>query len=159
MSPLYDWLESTALGTWMREATWAFPGTLIVHVWALAFIFGSSVVLALAVWGKAPALLPALLRPFQRLLWPAFGINLISGLLLLMTYPEQVLTSPVFHLKLVCIALALGLAMSLQRRLATADAGSGTVVAIAGIDKMRAAGLLATWLLALALGRLLYYTY
>lgn len=154
MPSLYDWLESTAIGTWMREAPWAFPGALVVHVWALAFICGSSVILALAVFGIAPGILPALLPRFQPLLWPAFGISLVSGLLLLMTYPDQVLTSPVFYSKLVCIALALGLAVSLQRRLAAANAR-----ALARIDQLRAAGLLAAWFLALALGRLLYYTY
>ncbi|MGV3592917.1 MAG: hypothetical protein ACO1PZ_14610 [Gammaproteobacteria bacterium] len=159
MPPLYDWLESTAPGTWMREAPWAFPGALVVHVWALAFICGSSVVLALAVFGIAPRLLPALLSRFQQLLWPAFVISLISGLLLLMTYPGQVLASPVFYSKLVCIALALSLAVSLTRRLGAAAARNSTAIAIARADKLRAAGLLAAWFVALALGRLLYYTY
>ena len=157
MSSLYNWLESTVLGTWVREAPWGFPGGLVVHVWALAFICGLSVVLALGVFGVAPRLLPGLLPRFLPLLWPTLGISLLSGLLLLMTYPEQVLTSYVFHFKLVCIAAAIGLAVSLQRRLAAL--GLPLDAPAPRPEKFRAAGLLLAWFLALASGRLLYYTY
>lgn len=157
MSSLYDWLENTTLGTWIREAPWGFPGGLVVHVWALAFICGLSVVLALAVFGLAPRMLPALLPRFLPLLWSALCISLLSGLLLLMTYPEQVLTSPVFYTKLVCIAAAVSLAVSLQRRLTLTATSAGT--SATRPDKLRAAGLLLAWFVTLATGRLLYYTY
>lgn len=157
MATLYDWLESTMLSTWVRETPWGFPGGLVVHVWALAFICGVSVVLALSVFGITPRVLPGLLPRFLPLLWPALTVSLLSGLLLLMTYPEQVLTSPVFYFKLVCIGLAISLAMSLRRGLAARAPQAEAPYPRA--DKLRAAALLLAWFLALASGRLLYYTY
>lgn len=156
MSP-YDWIEATAVATWMRESTWAFPGSLIVHGWALAFVCGISLLLALAVFGRAPRLLPPLLPRFLPLIGIAMTFSLGSGLLLLMTYPEQVLTSAVFFLKLGSIAVAVALAVSLQRK--CAELYLPYPVSFPLNLKLRAAGMLLAWFVALAAGRLLYYTY
>lgn len=153
---LVTWLESTALSTWVREAPWGFPIGLILHVWSLGFICGISLLLALAVFGRAPGLLPPLLPRFQPLVWSAFSISLASGLLLLLTYPDKVLTSKVFFMKLGFIAVALGCAVSLQRRLVGIEA---PYTNFAPGLKWRAGGLLFFLFLAIVTGRLLYYTY
>ena len=153
----YDWIESTAVGTWVRESPWGFPGGLIVHVWSMAFIGGMSLLVALAIFGRAPRLLPALLGRYLPVTWSAFGISLLSGLVLMATYPDKVLGNVVFWLKLVFIAMALALVTSVQRR----------CMALSSIDaapfpaalKLRAALILLAWFCAIITGRLLYYTY
>lgn len=140
----------------MREATWSFPGSLIVHVWALAFICGLSLCLALAVFGVAPRLLPGLVTRFMAFIGGALLVSLGSGLLLLLTYPDQVLTSPVFYSKLVIIAIALALAIDLHRRRGQLATSTGPIPLAL---KLRAAALMLAWFLAIVTGRLLYYTY
>lgn len=157
LETLFTWLESTSPATWMREATWAFPGALIVHVWSLAFICGISLALVLGLFGVAPRLLPGLRTRFMPLVWGALSVSLLSGLLLLMTYPDQVLTSPVFYSKLILIAVAVALALDLKRRCAPLAFPASAPLALP--LKLRAAGLLLAWFLAIVTGRLLYYTY
>jgi hypothetical protein len=43
---------------------------------------------------------------FLPLLWLAFAINVISGILLLIAYPTKALTNPLFYVKLCLVALA-----------------------------------------------------
>lgn len=155
--PLYDWIESTAVGTWVRESPWGFPGSLIVHVWALAFTGGISLLVALGVFGIAPRLLPALLDKYLPVTWTAFGISLGSGIVLLATYPDKVLGNGVFWLKLVFIAAALALVTSLQRRCVALPLIDGAAFPLA--VKVRAALVLLAWFCAIVTGRLLYYTY
>lgn len=154
----YDWIESTAVGTWVRESPWGFPGSLIVHVWSMAFIGGISFLVALAVFGRAPRVLPALLDKYLPVTWTAFGISLLSGLVLMATYPDKVLSNGVFWLKLVFIAIALTLVTSLQRRCAALPA-TETGRPIPARLKLRAALILLAWFCAIVTGRLLYYTY
>ena len=88
---LYDWIESTAISTWVRESPWGFPGSLIVHVWSMAFIGGISLLVAFGVLGLAPRLLPTLLDKYLPVTWSALCVSLLSGLVLMATYPDKVL--------------------------------------------------------------------
>ena len=56
------------------------------------------------------------MRRFVPILWMAFWLNAISGLLLLIGYPTKALTNPVFYLKLLLIAVGLVLFGRIGRR-------------------------------------------
>lgn len=154
---LFTWLENTPIGIWVRESAWGFPIGLILHVWSMAFVVGISLLLALSVFGLAPRLLPTLLAKYLPVTWTALGVSLASGVLLLSTYPATVLTSEVFYLKMLIIAAALSLAVSLQRRCAALPTPRETPMPLA--LKLRAAGILLAWFSTIVTGRLLYYTY
>src|SRR5262245_58187495 len=69
----------------------------------------------------APALPTRELDRFVRVMWIGFGVNAVSGLLLLVAYPTKALTNPVFYLKLVLIALGVAMFARIAGRLARAD--------------------------------------
>ena len=50
-------------------------------------------------------------------MWTGFWINAVSGVLLLIAYPTKALTNPLFYVKLVLIAIGLGIARKLSARL------------------------------------------
>jgi hypothetical protein len=154
---LYTWIETSWVGVWVRESPWGFPGSLVVHAWSMAFVGGISVLLALGIFGLAPRILHPLLDRYLPVTWAAFVVSLLSGLVLLATYPDMVLANPVFYVKMVFIAAALSLAAALKRRCAALPApyeGS-----YPGTYKVHAALILVAWFGAIASGRLLYYTY
>jgi hypothetical protein len=154
---LFEWLESTPLGIWVRESAWGFPSMLIVHVWSMAFVSGISLLVVLSVFGVAPRVLPALLDKYLPLTWTAISVSFASGVVLICTYPDKVFSNVLFYVKMVFIATALTLAVSLQRKCALLDAANGVLYPVA--LKAQAAGILLLWFGAIVTGRLLYYTY
>ncbi len=151
---LFNWLETSPVGVLMRESPWGFPIGLIVHVWSMAFVSGISLLLALSIFGVVPRVRAPLLEKYLPVTWTAICVSLASGVMLLFTYPDMVLTSPVFYTKMVLIIVALSLAVSLQRKcVALAEMPAPFVL------KLQAAGILLAWFCTIVTGRLLYYTY
>lgn len=167
----FIWVEGTAISEWVRgsPSLWGFPFILFLHTLGLALLAGLSSALACGIlfW---PARVPR--APFDTLfplMWIGFGINAISGLLLLAAYPAKALTNPVFYVKMSAITIAVIVLLWLRGQLsrpaavagtssgAGAGAGSGSD---AGTGLRRAAWtLLGLWLTATFTGRLLAYTH
>jgi len=110
MIPLQVRLE-TALAafpgvTALMQERWAWPLVESAHFIGLTLLFG-----AIAVWDLR---LVGLLRPvsvaaLHRLVpWAiaGFTLNVVTGLLFLMTYPDQYVYNTAFHVKMVAVALA-----------------------------------------------------
>ena len=66
------------------------------------------------------------------IVWVAFWMNAISGLLLLIGYPTKALTNPVFYLKLLLIAVGLVLFVRIGRRVFDEAAATNAPVASPG---------------------------
>lgn len=161
------WIEEASVSVWIREtpSLWGFPFILYLHTLGLALIAGLSSAIALAIL-VLPSELPR--RPLVKLfplMWTGLAINAVSGLALLCAYPAKALTNPVFYIKLVAIAVAVGIVHWLQTQWTTsrADANApesgGAGVAATPALKRAAAVLLASWLIATLTGRLLAYTH
>jgi hypothetical protein len=90
-------------------------------------------------------------------MWLGFGINLVSGLALLLAYPAKALTNGVFYLKMALVLAAVYVAARINRELA---AGGGVAALVAGFDARRWAVIsLLIWAAAIVTGRLLAYTH
>jgi hypothetical protein len=156
MVSLLLWLEQSAVGVWVREATWGFPSILFLHTLGLGAVAGFSVAVnlwTLAFGARHPS---APLNPFFAVAWGGFGVSLASGLLLLAAYPAKALTDPVFYLKLALVAGALVQLEWLRRRhFAHASAPSQPGV----LARVTAVAAIAAWAGAVLTGRLLAYTY
>ena len=154
MIPFTTWLETTALSVWVRESPslLAFPFILIVHAWGMGLLAGANAALDLRILGFAPrGPLPAM-EKFYPVMWFAFVINAISGLLLLIGYPTKALTNPVFYVKLVCIALGVVFMAWLRKRIVRPNllpSPKGRAIAVLS---------LLVWAGAIVSGRLLAYT-
>lgn len=97
--------SATPVGEFMRQA-WAWPLAESVHFVGLSLLVGTVGVFDLRLLGIAPRIpLSALHRliPFGLL---GFAMNATTGLMFLMTEPDQYILNPAFHFKLVFIVLA-----------------------------------------------------
>lgn len=154
------WLESTGLSVWIRESPslLAFPFILYLHTLGLALLAGTSTALALWLLTFGDRYPLASLRGLFLVMWLGFGINAISGVLLLVAYPAKALTNPVFYIKLAAVFAAVGV---LQRLETTTFRGpqAATAHAIGPSVKRSAYSLLALWGVATLTGRFLAYTY
>jgi len=114
----------------------------------MAFLAGTNVALNLRVLGVAPTIPLPSMQKFFPILWFGFVINLISGLLLLISYPTKALTNPVFFFKMGCIAVAMVLMVLIRKRVIL-EGQSGKTMAILST---------LLWFAAIVAGRLLAYT-
>jgi hypothetical protein len=159
IDPFFIWLESTALSQWIvgSPSMFAFPAILAVHAIGMGFAVGICLALDLRILGVAPGVRIAEMRRFVPLVWIAFWINAISGVLLLIGYPTKALTNPVFYLKLLLIGVGLWLFSRIGRRVF--DETAGDQGAETPIVQRLAIVSLVCWVGAITAGRLLAYTY
>jgi hypothetical protein len=150
---LFDWLETSLLGSAVRDHLWVYPTLLVLHAVGLAFTVGVNLAIALRVFGVAGAL-PV--QPFARFLpalYAAFAVNAVSGVGLIFNNPAKWLVDPVFYTKLLLLALAMVTLQLLNRRVLRApgvlNAGSRALAAVSML----------LWAGALVTGRLMGYTF
>jgi hypothetical protein len=163
LDTFFRWLESSTLSVWTRESTsvLAYPAILSAHAIGMGLAAGVPVAMALHLLGVGRRTEPAIptreLNRFLRVMWIGFGVNAVSGLLLLIAYPTKALTNPLFYVKLVLIGLAVWMFARMTRRLARADelpAGRPSRAL-----RALAVASLVCWPAAITAGRLLAYTY
>jgi hypothetical protein len=101
-------LEQSGFSSWVREGgtLWSYPAILFAHTLGLATLAGIStgIDLRLLGFGRQIPLAP-LVRLFP-LMWIAFAITALSGTALLVADATARLTSPVFYVKMLFVALA-----------------------------------------------------
>ena len=159
MDPLFAWIETSALSEWIRgsDCVCAFPTIVTLHNVGMAFLAGGGIAIDLRIIGFAPGI-P--LKPMGRLvplLWLAFALNGLTGILLLIAYPTKAFTNPLFYVKLSLVAAALGLVYRIATDiLPEYDAVEKSVPAK---TKALAITSLAVWALLIAAGRFLAYTH
>lgn len=150
-------LEQSGLGSWVRDAPtiWAFPTILFLHTFGMAIVAGGSAMLSLMVLGFWPAV-P--IRPFGRMfpwLWLAFGINAITGTLMLVADATAKLTSLDFYVKMALVFAGLFLLIRMRRQVF--ENPQIDQAPLSGNTKLLAWASLACWFGAITAGRLLAY--
>jgi hypothetical protein len=158
--PLLDWLEHTALAVSIAESDWAFAIIETTHVIALALVIGTVCVVDLRLLGLASVKQPyrALSREVLPWTWAAFGLALITGLLLFITQATEYFANTAFRIKLLLLALA-GLNMLFFESMTARDAASwdgGVPVPWRG--KLAAALSLTLWIAIVFFGRRIGFT-
>jgi hypothetical protein len=159
MIELLTFLEDNAVSVFIREfpSVFGFPTILFLHTLGLAMVAGVSIAIDLWILRGATAGAPLNLLGLTRTMWLGFGINLVSGLALLLAYPAKALTNWVFYFKMALVLLAVYVAARINREL-TSRGGTRSAVAMA-IDARRWAVVsLLLWAGAIVTGRLLAYT-
>ena len=70
------------------------------------------------------------LRPFYPLMWLAFAINAVTGVLMAIGYPTKQLTNPLFYIKVSLVALGIWLVYRIGREvLGGAESGQRNMTA------------------------------
>lgn len=103
------WIEGTALATWTRESPsiWAYPTILTLHTIGLGIVVGSSAVVDLRLLGFGKRIPLSSLLPLFRMIWWAFALNAVTGVVLFMADATTRSVQIVFYIKLSLVALAL----------------------------------------------------
>jgi hypothetical protein len=177
MTDLLTAVEESALSVFIREfpSVFGFPTILFLHTLGLAMVAGVSIAIDLWILRGATAAAPVRLLGLTRTMWLGFGINLLSGLALLLAYPAKALTNWVFYLKMALVLLGVYVAVRINREIAARGGGrklhpafAALPPSMAGVGPVLAASLdlrrwavasLAIWAAATVTGRLLAYTY
>jgi len=104
---LCQWLHDSAIGTAIRESTYAFPVIETVHVLAITLLVGTVAIVDLRLLGilfkreKVSVIVGQVLP----LAWSGFAIMFVSGFLLFVSEAEKSYASPAFRVKLVLLLL------------------------------------------------------
>ena len=151
------WVEATRIGTFVRESPsiLAYPTVLFLHTIGLGLLVGASAVVDLRLLGIARSIPVTPLGGFFGVMWIGFGINALSGLLLLIADASTKLINPVFYIKLLFIALAMACLWRIRRTVFLNAAFDGA--AIPTDVKAVAAASLVFWIAATTFGRLMAY--
>jgi hypothetical protein len=160
MTDALAWLESSALGTFMRDSgPWAYPVVNVIHVFGVATLFGAVLVLDLRLLGvgrQAP--LAAITTIAAPVAIAGFGIAAASGVCLLAANALEYQGNPVLLVKFSAIGLGLVNAVVLRstaawrahttRELTRSE--TRRLVLMGGVS-------LASWLTAVGAGRMIGY--
>jgi uncharacterized membrane protein len=130
---IFHAIQSSPVGLTISGSTWMFPTLETVHVFALAAVVGSIVMVDLRLLGWASKERPvsALSRELLPWTWGAFALAVISGALLFASRAGDYIALPYFLIKFGFMGLA-GLNMVVfhfvtQRNLAVWDTGRPVV--------------------------------
>lgn len=152
-----SWLEQTGVAVWIREggSIWSYPFVLFMHTFGLATLAGLSGSIDLRILGFARQVPLGPLRRFYPILWAAFAVTAISGTALLIADATTRLTSPVFYIKMIFVALALVIMQLLKTQVL--DRPGADDRDVPRNAKMLAVASLFLWIAATTAGRLMAY--
>jgi hypothetical protein len=150
-------LENLPFSMWVLQSgsIWAYPTILTVHTIGMMMVAGLIGIISLRILGIGPTV-P--IRPLERLyplIWTAFGINAVTGTVLLIADATTKLTNPDFYVKMVFIALGV-VVLARMRKSIFADPQLDKAP-VTGSAKGLAWLSLVAWLGAITAGRLLAY--
>ena len=160
LSPLFELMQNSALSEYLRTSLKAMPIVEAIHVMAIATVFGTIVLVDLRLLGY-----PNVQRSFGKLhhelvqwTWLAFGIALITGVLLLMVNAVTYHRNTAFWLKMIAMGLA-GLNM-LVFELVTAKSAPKWDKGVSPPLAARTAGALSIilWISVIVFGRWIGFT-
>jgi len=150
-------LEQLQFSVWVRESgsLWAFPTVLFLHTLGMSMVAGGNAAIDLVILGIWPK---AAIKPLERLLpliWWGFGINLITGSIMLMIDATTKLTNWDFYVKMSFVFLGLWVLRLMRRRVFDdPELDKGPVPLRA---KQLAWASLICWFCVITAGRLLAY--
>lgn len=150
-------LEGLSFIIWVRESgsLWGFPSLLFAHTLGMSIVAGGSATIDLALlgcWPEAP------IKPLERLypvMWVGFGINALTGTVLLMAAASTKAVNPDFWVKMTFVLLGAGTLYVMRRKVfGDPQLDKGPVSPTA---KRLAWASLICWFGAIVAGRLMAY--
>ena len=101
-SVIFKTIEESGISTWIRDSPsfFAFWFILSLHAIGMGLLVGASLVIDLRILGVARELPLGPLKGLYKVIWTGFGIQVVSGLLLLIAYPTKAFTNLDFYLKI-----------------------------------------------------------
>lgn len=111
-------LEQMPFSVWVRESgsIWAFPTFLVLHTIGMSIVAGLSAMIDLVLlgfWPKVPV------KPLVRLyplMWFGFGINAVTGTVLLIADAATKLTNWDFYVKMMFVLVGMGVLYTMRKQ-------------------------------------------
>jgi hypothetical protein len=155
-----DWLESSALGEFMRgSGPWTYPVVNVIHILGVATLFGAVLVLdlrLLGAWRRAP--LPPITTVAGPVAMAGFAIAAPTGVCLLAANALEYQGNPFLLIKFSAIGLGLANALALRRTPAwRAHATRELSGSESRMLALMGAVSLVSWLTAVTAGRMIGY--
>ena len=160
MLDVLGWLQSSSLGTFMRDSgVWTYPVVNVIHIFGVATLFGAVLILdlrLLGVWRRTP--ISAIATAAAPVAVTGFAFAAASGACLLASNALEYQNNPFLLLKFVAIGLGLINAVVL-RRTAAWNAHATREVSHSEARRLALMGgvSLVSWLTAVAAGRMIGY--
>jgi hypothetical protein len=112
-----DWLSTTPLSVAIQTQFWVIPTVQTIHILAIAVVVACMAMLDFRLLGLAGMRQPvvAMANRFLPWTWGALVVLLLSGVILIIGEPARELLSPVFQVKMVLLAVVVGLTCLIQR--------------------------------------------
>ena len=128
MTELLARIEASGLATWTRESPsiWAYPTILTLHTFGLGVVVGANTVVNFRLLGYGDGIPLSGLRSLFPIMWWAFALNFITGILLFMADATHKSGQWIFYVKLGLIALALVTTRRAGTILAANEYGGGS---------------------------------
>jgi hypothetical protein len=149
--PLFERLETSALGEFIRTSLWLFPAIECVHLIGLVVLGGAVLLVDLRLLGMLLADQPVrtVERAGHRLLLGGIGLLIVTGVPLFLSEAVKCYYSTSFWVKMLTLVPAILFALTIRRRVAASDEGrvgraTRTMTAVAS---------LALWFTVAAAGR------
>jgi steroid 5-alpha reductase family enzyme len=154
------WLQALPLSVFIHKTAWAFTTVEVVHVFAIAFMIATIMIVDIRLLGYGSAKRP--FTDFSRMLlpftWAAFAIAVIAGALLFMSRPLEYFGNAVFWTKMALIGLA-GINMIVFEFVTVRGVREWDLAKTPPLAARLAGGISITcWLLVLFCGRLIGFT-
>ncbi len=151
-------LETSEIGTMIRQSVWIYPTANVAHVVAIALFAGAIGVMDVRMMGGMTGSDPArVVRGARRAVIVALVAVLLSGAVLFIAEASHVALNPVFQIKMALIAFGLLHAVFAGGRAARALDGLGPQAPMPGFARFAGALSMLTWLSVVGLGRYIAY--
>jgi uncharacterized membrane protein len=153
-------LQTLPLAVFIHKTPWAFTTVEVVHVFAIAMLIGTIMIVDLRLLGLASTKRPfaELSRRLLPFTWAAFVIALIAGSLLFISKATEYFVNPVFWFKMALIVIA-GINMMIFEFITVRGVQEWNLDPTPPREARLAGGIsVACWILVLVLGRLIAFT-
>jgi hypothetical protein len=154
-------LEQTGLGSAIASSTWLFPTIETIHVISIVTVIGVIAALDLRLLGLASGSksISAMERDTLPVIWIAFALAVVTGLLLFVSKAASYMANPYFIWKMILMGLA-GVNMLVFHRYVSKDirtwGAPGSAIPLGA--KLSATLSLALWLVIPFCGRVIGFT-
>lgn len=119
MLAFFEWCESTAVGTTIRESVWLFPVIEAVHLVALTVLGGAALVVDLRLLGWVLPRVPVarMARDARPWLLGALAVLLLTGLLLFLSEAVKCYYNTAFWVKMTSLLLAIIFVLTVRQKM------------------------------------------
>jgi hypothetical protein len=152
---LLGFIENSDLSVWIREADYVFAGLIAIHLVGTGLVAAITIALNLQILSAVPGVTGRVINQYRGIFWTGLSISVVTGVMLVISYPAKELTNLLFYFKLLAIVLALITLRSTRKQVRMGLWDRQALVRA----KLLAVSSLLLWAFVIAAGRFLAYTY